>query len=161
MAFVSVNHEYHGAAGLALRERQEIVYLPIPDTFDALPKRPAPTEDLEVNVAAPVSAAKRFRYSAITFNGHRSHYDLDYARNTENYPGLMIHGPLQAQILMDQAVAWKGRAPRSFRFRGVHPLFQGDDVSLRGVSEAPDMLDLCTVAVEGHKGMTATARWTV
>ncbi len=161
MVFVVVDHEVHGAAGLAVRETQSIVYLPIPEKFTPPPKKPGPTADLVVDLRQPVSTPLLFRYSAITFNAHRIHYDLPYAQDVEKYPGLVEHGPLQANLLMAAATAWKGRRPHRFRFRGVHPLFHGSDLHLRGTKTADGELKICTVAEAGHRGMDATADWEV
>ncbi len=62
-----------------------------------------------------------FRYSALTFNGHRIHYDRTYAREVEGYPGLVVHGPLQATWLLHLAARLAGRTPETFRFRGLSP----------------------------------------
>ncbi|PWR04490.1 acyl dehydratase [Meridianimarinicoccus roseus] len=159
MVFVVVEHELRGAAGLAVRETQSIVYLPFAPTFKPPPKRPAPTENLVIDRHQPVSTALLFRYSAITFNAHRIHYDLPYARDVEHYPGLVVHGPLQANLLIAQAMRWKGRRPDSFSFRGVHPMFHDSDLRLCATHGAGGSLDMCTVAAAGHMGMTATADW--
>ena len=159
MVFVTVAHEFSGPAGWAIRETQSIVYLPIAPTFAPPPKRPGPTEDLVIDVAQPISTALLFRYSAITFNAHRIHFDLPYAQDIEHYPGLVVHGPLQANLLMAEATEWKGRRPDRFRFRGVHPMFHDSDQRLRAQVTQGGGLDLVTVAEAGHVGMTATADW--
>ena len=128
MVLVSLDHRIFGTRGLAIEERQDIVYLPMPDRFTPPKKRPVPeTAKLASSHATPETLL--FRYSALTFNAHRIHYDLDYACEVEHYPGLVVHGPLQATWLMQAAVARKGRMPDEFHYRGVHPLFAGEDVS--------------------------------
>ncbi len=159
MVFVTVAHELFGAAGLAVRETQSIVYLPIAPDFTPPPKKPGPTEGLVIDRPQKVSTALLFRYSAITFNAHRIHFDLPYAREVEHYPGLVVHGPLQANLLMAEATAWKGRRPDRFRFRGVHPMFHDSDLHLRATRAEGAGLSLCTVADAGHIGTTATADW--
>ncbi|XDA99271.1 MaoC family dehydratase N-terminal domain-containing protein [Sulfitobacter sp. LCG007] len=159
MVFVVVDHTLHGPRGLAVRETQSIVYLPMAPRFTPPPKIAGPTGRLAVDVAQPVSTMLLFRYSAITFNAHRIHYDLPYATQVEHYPGLVVHGPLQANLLMAEASAWKGRRPDSFGFRAVHPMFHDTGLHLRAtVTESGD-LDMCTVANAGHVGMKATAQW--
>ena len=71
-----------------------------------------------------------FRYSAITFNGHRIHYDLPYATEVENYRGLVVHGPIQATLLLNLAAMERGVAPRRFDFRGLSPAIAGDLLSI-------------------------------
>lgn len=159
MVFVTLAHELRGAAGLAIRETQSIVYLPIAPEFTPPPKSPGPTENLVFNVAQPVSTALLFRYSAITFNAHRIHYDLPYAREVEQYPGLVVHGPLQANLLMAEATSWRGRRPDRFSFRGVHPMFHDTDMALRATRRGDGSLEMCTVAAKGHMGMKAQADW--
>jgi 3-methylfumaryl-CoA hydratase len=66
-----------------------------------------------------------FRYSALMFNGHRIHYDRNYAMNIEGYPGLVVHGPLQAALLVEMAENIRGQPLRRFVHRGASPLFDG------------------------------------
>lgn len=159
MVFVEVAHELRGDTGLAIRETQSIVYLPIAPTFTPPPKKPGPTEDLVIDREHAVSTALLFRYSAITFNAHRIHFDLPYAQEVEHYPGLVVHGPLQANLLMAEATAWKGHRPDRFSFRGVHPMFHNDGMHLRATAGADGGLDMCTVAAAGHKCMQVKAEW--
>ena len=168
MVFVTLRHDIFTDKGLCVREQQDIVYLDIPDQFSPPPAKSVPTAspDTEVVIdqAVPISEALLFRYSAITFNAHRIHYDLPYAKGAEKYPGLVVHGPLQAQLLMDAARTWAGKAPSRFKFRGVHPMFHQNDLRLIGVQSAPEgqaarKLTLCTALGDQHQGMQATAEW--
>lgn len=157
MAFVRVGHDLRGEGGGAIREEQDIVYLPIPDSFRpprAIPAPEAPLWDEEVEVG-PV---RLFRYSAATYNAHRIHYDRDYARDVERYPGLVVHGPMQATLLMEAAMRHTGRAPARFSFRGVHPMFDGR-LRLMAAADGPAALALCTVAPAGHQGLQARFSW--
>ncbi|WP_371060128.1 MaoC family dehydratase N-terminal domain-containing protein [Rhodosalinus sp. 5P4] len=159
MIFVTVEHRLSGPSGLAVEERQDIVYMPMPTAFSPPKKIPAPTR-CEAKLTVPMTEARLFRYSAATFNAHRIHFDLPYATGVEKYPGLVVHGPMQAMCLMALATEVAGRAPDRFSFRGVHPMFAGEDIGLcawRG-EDAPG-LSLCTVAAAGHQGMQATAEW--
>ena len=80
-----------------------------------------------------------FRYSALTFNGHRIHYDLPYVRDVEGYPGLIVHGPLLATLMLGLAVSESsGRAIRRFAFRGKRPVFADQAFTLCGKPEADD-----------------------
>ncbi len=167
MAFVKVLHDLRGEGGGAIREEQDIVYMPIPASFRAPKPIPAPAAALfdEVLEASPV---RLFRYSAATWNGHRIHYDRAYASEVEKYPGLVVHGPMQATLLMEAAMRHSGRAPSHFSYRGVHPLFDGPlRLQATTVEGAPRALALCTVAggaVAGgtdqdHQGMQARFEW--
>ena len=130
MTFVTVSHEIEGGAGLALTEEQDIVY-----RFDPDPSAPGP-----VPKAAPINETARrdwccdatvlFRYSALTFNGHRIHYDLKHATGTEGYPGLVVHGPLLATLLLDLAGSMVGDAAiKGFSFRAMAPVFADEPFS--------------------------------
>ena len=157
MVFVSVDHRIYGRAGLAIAERQDIVYLDFPQQFTppakiAMPEKPA------VHKVIPVSETLLFRYSAVTFNAHRIHYDLPYAETVEKYPGLVVHGPLQAQLLCQAAAAHRGRVPSSFDFRGVHPMFHQQDLDLMAVEGEAGDLQLFS-GQGGHQGMQANATW--
>lgn len=158
MVFVTVGHELHGERGLAITEEQDIVYIAMPESYRPPKPIAAPTEP-DVEVTVPVNGVLLFRYSAATFNAHRIHYDLPYATEVEKYPGLVVHGPLQATLLMAMAVRRRGRPPARFRFRGVHPMFHFHGLRLLGVDAGPDAMELCTAAPEGHQGLQARAEW--
>jgi len=135
MIFVTVRHHYATPRGTALEERQDIVYRKL-ETAGAAPAQSSPADeaaDYSRHVAAdPVLL---FRYSAITFNGHRIHYDQPYVTGEEGYPGLIFHGPLQATLLLGLATERRnGDIPRQFAFRSVRPLFSGGRISLNALS---------------------------
>ena len=158
MVFVAVDHVLSGAQGVAVRERHDIVYLPIPETYSPPPKRMADLNDVAAMTEVDATAPLLFRYSAITFNGHRIHYDRTYAQEVEKYPGLVLHGPLQAQMMIDLASSLRGAPPTGFDFRGMHPMF--DDGVMRVVAKDDGTtVSLNTVAPAGHIGMSATATW--
>ncbi|MGV8954084.1 MAG: FAS1-like dehydratase domain-containing protein [Cypionkella sp.] len=157
MVFVTVAHQVFEEQTLAVSETQDIVYLDIPDTFTP-PKTKATPANASFVAAVDVSQALLFRFSAITFNAHRIHYDLPYAQTVEKYPGLVVHGPLQAMLLMRAAQHHANRAPQSFSFRGVHPMFHFDALHLFGQDTANGMT-LCTGLVGGHQGMQADIIW--
>ncbi|KIZ42619.1 MULTISPECIES: FAS1-like dehydratase domain-containing protein [Rhodopseudomonas] len=159
LCFVSVNHEITTARGVAIRERQDLVYRDNP-TAMAAPAKPA---------AAPPAAAHRethfadpvllFRYSALTFNGHRIHYDRDYATKVELYPGLVFHGPMQAALMVEFAARLHGgQAPKKFSYRGVQPLFDGAEFSVNANDTATGM-ELWTANAAGAPTMKASASW--
>lgn len=154
MYLVTVDHKVFGALGLAIIERQDIVYLDIPNKFTPPRKRPMPEP---VNEIVPTSEALLFRYSAVTFNAHRIHYDRAYTTEVEHYPDLVVHGPLQATYLMRAANRHKGRMPSYFDFRGVHPMFLGADCHI-AMKENEGSLTLWT-GQRGHQCMRATATW--
>ncbi len=158
MAIVGVTHIISGEAGPAIDEVQEIVYLPIPDRYAPPAPRPAPPEPVLRSTVA-MNAVRLFRYSAATFNGHLIHYDLDHARGVEHYPGLVVHGPMQATYLAAAATRHRGRPPSRFAYRGLHPLFAGADMTVLGYDSGAGSMRLATAAPEGHMGTEATADW--
>ena len=92
------------------------------------PRAAAAAKHRESHMADPVLL---FRYSALTFNGHRIHYDRDYVTKVEGYPGLVFHGPLQAAFIVELAAKLHGgTAPKKFSYRGVQPLFEGSEFSI-------------------------------
>jgi len=161
MVFVTVDHEISGENGLAVSEQQDIVYLAIPDRYTPPRKQDVfAIPDLDEPVDATPTLL--FRYSALTFNAHRIHYDLPYAQTVEHYPGLVVHGPLQATMLINAATRHQGRSPDHFSFRGVHPVFAGEPLRVMGQRDGEQALNLCTaVTSEGSafQGMQAKAIW--
>jgi len=85
MVFVTVGHELHGAAGLAVEEEQDIVYLPMPDSYRPPTPIPAP-ERADVDIPVAIDPARLFRHSAATFNAHRIHYDRPYPWRSRSTP---------------------------------------------------------------------------
>lgn len=154
MVFVTLDHEIYGDRGLAIEERQDIVYLEIPDSFAPPKKQPVPAPAVE-SLDTPETLL--FRYSAVTFNAHRIHYDRTYTQEVEHYPDLVVHGPLQASLLMRAATRTKGRAPLFFDFRGVHPMFSGAPCDI-AMQDGDDALQLWT-GQGGHQCMQARAVW--
>jgi 3-methylfumaryl-CoA hydratase len=101
-----------------------------------------------------------FRFSAITFNSHRIHYDPDYATKVENYPGLVVHGPLTAMLLAESASRRLGRPLRSFAYRASNPLFVDRPLSIDGETLADSDGQTATMTAtraDGAVAMKATA----
>lgn len=131
LCFVTVSHEFLTERGLAIRDRQDIVYreaaklVPADSAMAARDKNGSPRVPRR-SWAIETSPTLLFRYSAITFNGHRIHYDLSYATGVEGYPGLVVHGPLQATLLFNCAAIEGGRVPKRFDYRGLSPAIAGE-----------------------------------
>jgi 3-methylfumaryl-CoA hydratase len=135
LCFVLVRHEVSGSSGLALVEEHDIVYRDLPPPGEAPPTPPPVRTDDSWRHDIHPSDPLLFRYSALTFNSHRIHYDRRYVTKTEGYPGLIVHGPLIATLLMDLLRRNTDRVVTSFRFRAVSPLF---DIAPFSVHGAPD-----------------------
>lgn len=156
LCFVQVSHRYETPRGLALGERHDIVYRQMESAAGA-PQAPAtPPQKSTRQVPVMADPVLLMRYSAATFNGHRIHYDRDYCVAVEGYPGLIVHGPLQATLLLHLARQANGGAyPENFAFRGVSPLFDGQSFTVNAGSGTP--LDLWVADANGRATMTATA----
>jgi 3-methylfumaryl-CoA hydratase len=136
LCFVTVCHEFRTDGRLLLTEEQDLVYRsgqgPVPSPpmpgagRESLPEPPSPWR-LRLVADPPLL----FRFSALTHNAHRIHYDLPYARDVEGFPGLVVHGPLLALLLLELSRRHApGRPVRTFRFRAERPVFAGDAVWL-------------------------------
>ena len=133
LVFVLVKHAVRNASGLALTEEQDIVYRALAQPGDPVPPpQPAPPDAAWSREVVP-DPVLLFRYSALTFNGHRIHYDRKYVTEVEGYPGLIVHGPLTATLLVDLVRRQKpGAMMRSFSFKAVRPTFDLHPFRVRG-----------------------------
>lgn len=162
LVFVTLHHEVSGPQGPAIDEIQNIVYReafsgsPPSDTRPQPVPGPRAREKADWRDALTPDPVLLLRYSALTFNAHRIHYDLDYARKVEGYPGLVVHGPLSATLLADRAVQHHKRPLKSFTFRAMQPLFAGETLHLCGEVTA-DGLDLWAETPEGGVAISASA----
>jgi 3-methylfumaryl-CoA hydratase len=159
LCFVSVDHLITTPRGTAIRERHDIVYRDV-STAPAAPAKPAApppaAQHRESHMADPVLL---FRYSALTFNGHRIHYDRDYVTKVEGYPGLIFHGPMQAALLVEfGAKLHGGVAPKKFSYRGLQPLFEGSQFSVNANDTGAGM-ELWTANSHHQPTMKGTATW--
>ncbi|WP_166267304.1 FAS1-like dehydratase domain-containing protein [Marinobacter caseinilyticus] len=120
LLFVTVEHHYRQDGKLCLSEEQDIVY-----KAPAAPKLSLdkPVDEAQWSTGITPSPLLLFRYSAVTFNGHRIHYDQPYATGVEGYPGLVVHGPLIATLMVQAFLdANPGRTPVRLSYRGLRPL---------------------------------------
>jgi 3-methylfumaryl-CoA hydratase len=162
LVFVTVEHVYRTPDGDAVREEQDLVFREAAAT-----ETPRPSEQGETGPPRPdgtrrvdPSPVLLFRFSALTFNGHRIHYDRRYAMEVESYPGLVVHGPLQAALLVDLAASMRdGAAPRRFEFRAQRPLFDDRPFVLSGRWLDGSALALSSGVEHQPPAMVATARW--
>lgn len=157
LCFVTVDHRIESGHRLAVEERHDIVYRGV-DAPRSAAKTPVPAPYGKHRVQIRPSAPLLFRYSALTFNGHRIHYDTPYVKNEEGYPGIIVHGPLQATMLVQFAEELKGKCPVQFDFRSLSPLFDIADFTLNA-EEDEDGMRLWTSYVDGPVAMEARARW--
>lgn len=158
LVFVTVEYKIYQDGTLCIREEQDIVYkeaggrIPAPVPLQEWPALPpgALSQVVEPNEVL------LFRFSALTFNAHRIHYDRRYAMEEEGYPGLVVHGPLTALMLAELAAHNSARQLRSFSFQGRAPLFDLYPFRLVGIEES-DKVVLEAQSPSGATAMTATA----
>lgn len=158
LVFVRLEHRIENARGHVLTEVQNIVYRDKAGGGQAAPAEPAPTLDAQVRRTVVPSELLLFRYSALTFNAHRIHYDQPYAVREEGYQGLVVHGPLIATLLADLLSRhWAGRNLHRFEFRAVKPSFVGEPLILAGLEKTAGEVDLWAHDTQGRIAMKARA----
>ena len=131
LVFVGVEHRIVTAGRVAIEERQDLVYRPKQPLGAPAPHRPG----IGASGSFTGDAVTLFRYSALTFNGHRIHYDYPYVTEQEGYADLVVHGPLQATLLMNAIAKRSGTAAVALDYRGLSPLVAGVAVSLQEDAE--------------------------
>jgi len=157
LVFVTVRHEIAGTAGVAMTEEHDIVYLENPRAGAPAPKPQAARTDEAFSREIAPDPVLLFRYSALTFNSHRIHYDRSYVTEVEGYPGLIVHGPLIATLLADLLRRNLPQvAVRHFEFRAVRPLFDIYRFTVCGRQDG-NRVALWTRDHEGWLTMEATA----
>lgn len=184
LAFVEVAHEMRGDKGGFITEIQDLVYREAPSPHPAstasspddnqegsqaqhaqvpvhpsVPTTHADQQASEQQLARSITpdAVLLFRYSALTFNSHRIHYDRPYCLHEEHYPGLVVHGPLTATLLANLCQnTHSGRQMKTFAFRGLSPLFDGRPIELHAQWN-DNKASLWAESDVGHKAMQASA----
>jgi 3-methylfumaryl-CoA hydratase len=159
LVFVLVKHEVHNLNGLALTEEHDIVYRANPQPGDPTPAPQPAAQDAAWSMRITPDDVLLFRYSALTFNGHRIHYDRRYVTQVEGYPGLIVHGPLIATMLVDLLRRNMPEAKLTgFEFRAVRPVFDIAPFKVHGKPSADGKtVQLWTEDHEGWLTMQATA----
>ncbi len=157
LCFVTLDHQITSDGRQAITEKQDIVYRDASKASEVKRESSqAPRGRHRVDVDPTPSLL--FRYSALTFNSHRIHYDAHYARDVEGYPGLVVHGPLQATLLFQMSTDIRDREPSVFRFRSLAPLFDTAVFSLNA-EEADGGVRSWTATANGPVAMEAFAQW--
>ncbi|RPI23338.1 MAG: acyl-CoA dehydrogenase, partial [Actinobacteria bacterium] len=154
LVVVTVRYEISDQRGLLVAEEQDLVYTDSPPQ----PPQPGSSEvpDAPWSESIMTDEVLLFRFSALTFNSHRIHYDRTYATGNEGYPGLLVHGTLTALLCAEMLRSHATRPPTRFSFRTTAPLYVGETIQLRGGPSAHDAVRLAAyrddgaVAVEAH-----------
>ena len=158
LVFVTVRHTISAGGTVAIVEEHDIVYR------DAAKKggpvaagKPAPRQAAWQR-AVRAGEAVLFRYSALIFNAHRIHYDIDYCRDVEGYPGLIVHGPLQTTLLLDLCRRHDPRPVRRLEYRAMHPVFHQELFTVNGQPAADsNTVELWTANAAGDYATRGTA----
>lgn len=158
LCFVTVLHTLFQDDEVAMTEEHDIVYREDPDPGTSAPQPQAAPDMAEFSETITPNQALLFRYSALTFNGHRIHYDADYARSVEGYDGLVFHGPLTATLLIDLAARQTGKTPTSFTFRGMAPIAGLAPFTIAGRQNGKSA-ELWAKRQDGALAMTAQAHF--
>ena len=160
LCFVAVDHELVTARGVALRERHNIVYREAAKPGAEPPSAPAPAEPRPADLAWTVEAdpVLLFRYSAITFNSHRIHYDQPYVTGIEGYAGLVVHGPIQATLIMNIIATLSGGEPIRLDYRGLAPLIAGEAFQVKAKRLDDGAIAAWTEGADGRVRMEGVSR---
>lgn len=157
LCFVTARNRYEVGERLILEERQDIVYREL-SSVASPPAGGASAAVLPTDAwTVSPNPTLLFRYSAMTFNGHRIHYDFPYATGSEGYQGLVVHGPLQATFMLNLAVLRLQRLPKRFAYRGLAPLICDRPFSVSAAVRADGGFDLRVAAASGEATMSGTA----
>lgn len=160
MLFLSWEHQWSQHGQAALTETERVVFLG-PDGGGPPPAAEAPAPAWQRELRVPVDEARLFRFSALTFNSHRIHYDLPYARDVAGYPALVVHGPLQALLIAEAWRRWHPEQPLArLSLRARAPLFLGrfdtQRLHVRADAPGPEGTRLWTCGSDGQPCMEAT-----
>ena len=162
LCFVAITHEFTVDGAMKLRERHNVVYR---ETVTApKPLQPQPNTEAMLRWHVDANEVMLFRYSALTFNGHRIHYDLPYSTDVEGHGGLLVHGPLQASLMLNIAISKTGVMPRRMEYRGIRPLVCGEPImvdanpNLEGGTVDRD-LQTCVRSADGNITMQGSVNF--
>lgn len=156
LCIVTVGHDYFEGGKLCVREKQNLVYREDPKPDAPLLEAPLSPVDAEVRREVTPDPVLMFRYSALTFNGHRIHYDVDYARDVEGYRDLVFHAPLTATMLCQLAGEIAGKPISKFEYRATSPLFCNETFTLCGKQDGNGVL-VWAETPDGGQAMLANA----
>lgn len=162
LCFVAVHHEIVTARGVALRERHDIVYRDAAKPGAAGPPATAPApaapEAADLDWRIDANPVLLFRYSALTFNSHRIHYDQPHVTREEGYAGLVVHGPIQATLMLNIIAALAPGEPIRLDYRGVSPLIAGAPFAAKAKRLADGSIRAWTEGADGGVRMEGVSR---
>ncbi len=161
LCFVEIEHAILVGDELKLTEIHNVVYRDIKQPGDDKAEPPEAPDKAQWTREVVPDSTLLFRYSALTFNGHRIHYDLNFCHHQEGYPGLVVHGPLTATMLLETAIRHNpDRSLTACEFRAYSPLFNNVSFTLNGKIEGDDTV-LWATNPDNRLAMKATASFIV
>lgn len=158
MYIVTVRFDYAQHGELCISEERDFIYLPPvpkPTSPKPLPESVTPIAAAPWSLDFPTDPVLLFRFSAMTFNSHRIHYDLDYAGKEEGYPALVVHGPMTAMLLSECVRINAGRAIKSFSFKALSPLFCGQTTRIRAQEPVDNAVEVVAYTPTGDVAVKA------
>lgn len=160
LVLVTIKHTLSSADGLCVEEEQDLVYCEIPLPDQPPQQQPALPSHVDWQDSFMPDAVTLFRYSALMFNAHRIHFDHPFTTEVEGYRGLIVHGPLTATLLLEAAKRHTQRRLATYRYRGLAPLFNDEQITLAGkaVKEA-NKTELWAAGPAGTIAMQALVSW--
>lgn len=160
LVFVSVRHVISQAGEAMVEEEQDLVYREGTKPGEPRAGGEPPPRDCPSRETVRTDPVLLFRFSALTFNGHRIHYDHPYVTAVEGYPALLVHAPLTALLLLDFAVRQNaGRRAAGFRYRAEGPLYCGETVALSGRPGDGGEDQVWAAAPDGRTALRASVEW--
>jgi 3-methylfumaryl-CoA hydratase len=156
LALAGATHIYHAGKTVLARERQDLVYRGTATQIKPEPPDDHVAQPYDLVFELPLTELLLFRYSAVTFNSHRIHYDRDYARDVEGYTNLVVHGPLQATVLLNIVARLLGHPPAQFKYCAVSPLLLHDGAMIMAQKRGNDIL-ASIKTFDGRVTMVASA----
>ena len=159
LVFVTVSHEVSNGPAVFINEEHDIVYREKATNSAVATKLVEAPKDFDFSIDINPDPVLLFRYSALTFNGHRIHYDLPFCTETEGYGGLIVHGPLLATLLLDGLARHKPDAVvQNFEFRAMAPVFDNMKFQVKGIEQQSGEYSLWIEREDGSIAMNAKAK---
>ena len=159
LVFVTVTHEVSNGTTVFIKEEHDIVYREKATSSSRSAKLMEAPKDFDFSIDINPDPVLLFRYSALTFNGHRIHYDHPFCIDTEGYDGLIVHGPLLATLLLDGLANHKPDAVvQNFEFRAMAPVFDNMKFQVKGIEQEPGEYSLWIEREDGSMAMDAKAK---
>lgn len=161
LCFVTVRHQISGSGSIAIDEIQQIVYREVAEE-GVSPVRTKPMDiDFDWKKSRKLSSVQLFRYSALTFNAHRIHYDHPFTVRDEGYPNLVVHSPLLLTLMMDLfKTKTDGKVIEEIDYKSVGPIYLGEEISITSKDVDNFKAEMRVLGPDNKMAVKATVKWT-